>query len=103
MSRPILPRAADLAGIWLVGEDVAGPGCRVELTVRPAGTDHVAVADGKCLAGLGIAGVVAWRPAPDGIALADAGGATKGFFSRTKDGGYALGRPDRPLLFLRRT
>ncbi len=101
MSRPALPNPADLAGIWHVGE-ADPPACRVELTIRPAGNDHVAVADGKCLAKLGMMGVVAWRPAPDGIALAGADGATRGFFSKTKAGGYALTRPGHATLFLRR-
>lgn len=99
---PVLPEPDSLAGHWTVAKQGVGAFCRIDFTLTPAGNAHVAAHDGECLAALGLSGVTAWRPAPDGIALAGATGRTIGFFARDRNGGHVLRRPGHAALVLRR-
>ena len=100
MSMPAMPEISDLAGEWMIAEGTHA--CRLTLTARPLGRDLAVEADPSCLAGIGLSGVVAWRPASDGIGLAGAGGRTIAFLSRRPDGTHGLSRPGRSSLVMTR-
>src|SRR5687768_6403305 len=96
---PLLPEPDTLAGSWAVKEQGSGTICPLKLTPRPWKNGFSAEHDGECFAALRLAGVTIWRPASDGIALADATGRTLAFFSRERDG-YVVRRPDGSSLVL---
>ena len=100
MSMPAMPEVSDLAGDWTIADGERA--CRLALTARPLRKDLAVEADSACLARIGLSGVVAWRPASDGIGLADAGGRTIAFLSRRADGTHGLRRPGRTDLVLTR-
>jgi hypothetical protein len=97
---PILPEAETLAGHWSVTEQGSSAACAITLTLRPLGNAHAVDYDGRCLSGLRLDGVAAWRPATDGLALAAADGRTVAFFAH-ESGGYVLRRPGSAALLLR--
>jgi hypothetical protein len=96
---PVLPDAKMLSGQWAVAEEGSTQSCPVTFTMRPVGNGHAVETDVRCLPGLRLNGAVAWRAAPDGIALASESGRTIAFFSR-EGANYALRRADRPSLLL---
>lgn len=100
MSIPILPEPEQLAGRWVVAEQGSQLRCALDLTTRPIGRGHVAITDPQCLARLRLADVAAWRPAPDGIALAASDGRTVAFFARRAGKCHVLRRTGQADLTL---
>ena len=98
-SIPPLPEASDLTGRWSV-EEPGGHRCALVFHAEKAGDDHRLEADAGCLQALGLPGVAAWRPAPDGIALADTERRTVAFFSTEAVRRYVARRRDGRTLVL---
>ncbi len=84
MTSLYLPEAAELAGRWRLGG--GGAPCEVTLLADQTNTDQFSPYrlhdPSDCLGRLGLAQVVGWRPAPDGLELARADGIGVAFFSR---------------------
>ena len=98
---PEMPDAKTLAGDWAVAEQGASQSCAVKFSLHPRRNGHAVKADRQCLGALRLDGVVLWRVAPDGIALASESGRTIAFFSR-EGARYVLRRADCPSLLLTR-
>ncbi|UJD78361.1 alkaline proteinase inhibitor [Serratia rubidaea] len=81
----VLPSAQSLAGEWQVAR--GDTQCRVALRAdkQPAANGYQLQDEQQCLQTLLTAPAAGWRPAPDGIALLQADGATLAFFSRDGD------------------
>lgn len=99
-SVPILPSAEHLAGTWsLAGESGV---VQLDLAVSPAAVGGAPAwsleAPPGDLAALGLEEVMAWRPAPDGIALVNAGGAIVAFFSTEAPDRYVARRNGSALI-----
>lgn len=89
---PALPEPAQLAGTWVI---VAGErAVTVSLSTNPAEIGDIGApawvlgARSGALEALGLEPAIAWRPAPDGIALVAADGVTVVFFSADGAGRY---------------
>lgn len=89
-SVPILPEPVQFAGDWVIS--AAEVSVAVTLSTRPAaasaGAPAWALETRGSLEALGLRSARAWRPAPDGIALVAADGATVAFFSTEGAGLY---------------
>ncbi len=85
-SLPPLPLPKDLAGDWVLLD--ARRSCAIHLWVDeiPQANGFRLTADMDPLACNFSMNAVAWRPAPDGIALLDGEGSTLIFFSREANG-----------------
>ena len=94
---PPLPEAETLVGPWTVREEGAASGaCRLVLHDEQTLGGHRLEADQGCLASLGLDGAVAWRAAPDGIALTKPDQLSVAFFSQEGVRRYVARQRGRP-------